>query len=154
MEQPEVTLTGDDAIVSEVVRERAAGFEARGFEFTGTKLEGSPRLGRFPVFSFLNRQTGLQIHVSFSSAGTGLNGGFVVTLVNKANRKLDLEDFLKLHGHPELTKYLTYRHPKPDIRSFAESFFDMLDGLLDTDLKPIIDGTTFEETPIDWMGYR
>jgi len=30
----------------------------------------------------------------------------------------------------------------------------MLDGLLDTDLKPIIDGTTFEETPIDWMGYR
>jgi len=26
--------------------------------------------------------------------------------------------------------------------------------LLDRDLKPIINGQTFEETPIDWMGYK
>jgi hypothetical protein len=28
------------------------------------------------------------------------------------------------------------------------------DDALVTDLKPILDGKTFEETPIDWQGYK
>jgi hypothetical protein len=30
----------------------------------------------------------------------------------------------------------------------------MLCGLFDRDLKPILDGTYFEETYIDWQGYK
>ena len=154
MEQPEVHLTGEDAIVSEVVRRHAASFEARGFQFAGAKLAGSTKLDRYPAFSFVNKQTGLQIYVSFSAAREGLNGGFVLFLVNPDNRKLNVQDFLKLHGRTEPMKLFTYRDPKTDVRTFAESFFDMVDGLLDSDLKPILDGESFEETPIDWMGYR
>lgn len=154
MNPSEIVLTGDYAIVSEVVRQHAPSFATYGFEFTGASLEGSPKLEQFPDFHFLNKRAGMQIHVSFSAARAGRSGGFVALIENPVNRKLDVEDFLKLHGRDELTKFFTYRDPNTDVRSFADSFFHMLSALLDTDLKPILDGKTFEETPIDWMGYR
>jgi hypothetical protein len=33
-------------------------------------------------------------------------------------------------------------------------FLQVLGGLLDADLKPILEGKTFEEIPIDWVGYK
>jgi hypothetical protein len=154
MNQSEVALTGDYAIVSEVVRQYAPAFTTHGFEFSGVTREGSPKLERFPTFHFLNKRTGMQIHASFSAARAGRSGGFVVLIETPVNRKLDVEDFLKLHGRDDPTKFFTYHDPNTDVRNFADSFFHMLSALLDTDLKPILDGKTFEETPIDWMGYR
>jgi hypothetical protein len=33
-------------------------------------------------------------------------------------------------------------------------FLQVLDRLLDRELKPILEGKTFEEIPIDWLGYK
>jgi hypothetical protein len=154
MNQVEATLTGDYGVVDEVVRRYVPRFAAHGFEFTGVTIEGSPKLPRFPIFHFLNKRTGMRIGVSFSAAVEGRNGGFTVLIINPVNRKLNVNDYLKLHGREELSKFFTYRDPPTDIRSFADSFLQMLCGLLDQDLKPIVDGKTFEETPIDWMGYK
>jgi hypothetical protein len=154
MNQAEVALTGDFATVNEVVRQHAPGFATRGFELTGVTLEGSPRLQRFPVFHFLNSRTRMRIDVSFFADARRQKGGFTVLIIRPVNRKLDVEDYLKLHGREELSKSFSYREPNTDVRGFAESFFRMLGGLLDEDLKPIVDGKVFEETPIDWMGYK
>jgi hypothetical protein len=149
-----LALVGDDSVVNEVVHQHAPGFAAHGFEFKEVTLEGSQALGRFPVFHFLNEQTRMRIDLSFSAAAQGLNGGFNVLIIKPENRKLDVEDYLKAHEREALTKFFTYRDPATNVRSFADLFLQMLVGLLDRDLKPIIDGQAFEETPIDWMGYK
>jgi hypothetical protein len=154
MNQVEVALTGDYAVVNEVVRQYGPRFATHRFELTGVTLEGSPKLQPFPVFHLLNKQSGMRIDISFFAATGGLNGGFTVLILKPGNRKLDVEDYLKLHGREEPTNFFRYRDPITDVRSFANSFLQMLCGLLDEDLKPILDGKIFEETPIDWMGYR
>jgi hypothetical protein len=154
MIQGDLSFTGDFAIVNEAVRRYTPGFSAHGFQLTGVTLEGSAKLQRFPVFHFLNERTAMGIDISFISAAGGLNGGFTVLLIKPENRKLDVEDYLKSHGREGLTKFFTYRAPATDVRGFADTFLQMFVGLLDRDLKPILEGKTFEETPIDWMGYK
>jgi len=136
------------------MHKHAPGFVALGFELTGADLAGFPKLQRFPVFHFLNRQTGMQIDVSYYVNITGLNRGFTVLIIEPLNNKLDVEDYLELHGHEELTKSFSYHGPITDPRSFADCFLQNLVGLLDSDLKPILEGRVWEETPIDWMGYK
>ena len=149
-----LALTGDDAVVNEVVHQHTPGFAARGFDFKEVTLEGSQELGRFPIFHFLNERTAMGMDISFCAAARGLNGGFTVLLIKPVNLKLNVEDYLNAHKRETLTKYFTYRDPATNLRSFADTFLVMLVGLLDHDLKPIIEGKTFEETPIDWMGYK
>jgi hypothetical protein len=154
MSRAEGAFTADSAVVSEVMLKHAPGFVAHGFELTGADLAGSAELQRFPVFHFLNKQTGMRIDVSYYATLTGLNGGFTVLIIKPPNSKLEVEDYLKLHGHEELSKSFTYHGPVSDLRSFADSFLRNLVDLLDGDLKPILEGTVWEETPIDWMGYK
>jgi hypothetical protein len=149
-----LTLAGDDATVNEVIRRHASAFAAHGFELNEVTREGSVELGRFPVFHFLNERTAMRIDISFCAATRGLNGGFTVLIIKPVNQKLDVEDYLKTHERKTLTKFFTYRDPETDVRGFTDTFLQMLGGLLDRDLKPIIDGETFEVTPIDWMGYK
>jgi hypothetical protein len=149
-----MALSGDDTTVNEVVHRYTSGFAAHGFDFKEVTLEGSQELGRFPIFHFLNERTAMRIDIAFCAAAKGLNGGFTVLIVKPVNQKLDVEDYLKEHGREALAKFFTYRDPSTNVQSFADTFMQMLAGLLDRDLKPIIEGKTFEETPIDWMGYK
>lgn len=96
----------------------------------------------------------MRIYISFFAAARGLNGGFTVLIVRPENRKLDVEDCIEKHGRETLTGLLTYRDPATNLHSFADTFFRMLVRLFDSDLKPILEGKVFEETPIDWMGYK
>lgn len=154
MTQQHVSLTGDSAIVAAAINARAPELLARGFEFVSTTLEGSPKTGQFPSFNFVNRKTGLQLTISFSPAPQGLNGGFIVLITKPVNRKLDVEEYLKRRGRKDLESVFTYRDPATDIRKFAESFVDALTRALDAELRPVLEGKVFEETPIDWGGYR
>jgi hypothetical protein len=67
---------------------------------------------------------------------------------------MDVEDHFKLQKHEELTTAFRYRDPKTNVRNFADSFFRALLDLFDKELKPVVDRGLFEETPVDWMGYR
>ena len=154
MDQVEATLTGDDAVVEKVVREHIPTFSGLGFALTGFTVGGSPTLQRFPIFHFFNKRTGQRIDISFLAARAGLNGGFDVLIVAPRNRKLDVEDYLKRHKLEEPTRAFTYRDPKTDVRGFATAFLKVLIQLFETELKPVLDGKTFEETLVDWMGYR
>lgn len=149
-----LALSGDDAVVNEVVHQYSAAFAAHGFDFKEVTLEGSQKLGRFPVFHFLSDRTAMRIDISFCAAVKGLNGGFTVLIIKPVNQKLDVEDYLKAHNREMLTPYFTYRDPSTNVRNFADTFLRMFTGLLDRNLKPVLDGRAFEETPIDWMGYK
>lgn len=148
------SLTGDSAVVEEVVRQHAAEFGAQNFELTGVKLAGSAKLQIFPIFRFLNKRTGMAMDVSFFSASQGHQGGFGVLIVNPVNRKLSVKEYLRLHGRKELAQGFNYRDSSVDVRGFADSFIRTLLDLMSNDLKPILEGRVWEETPIDWMGYK
>jgi len=151
----EANLTGDDAVVSKLIHLYGPRFASHGLEFVGVVLKKTVLSEQaFPSFHFQSQRTGLQVEISFSSATKDLNGGFLVWIIKPVERLLNLEDYLKLHGREELTKMFAYRDPATDVRNFADSFLQMLCTLFDNDLKAILDGTTFEETPIDWMGYK
>jgi hypothetical protein len=154
VKQGDVALTGEFAIVDQAVREHASCFSRHGFQLTGVTLPGSARLPRFPVFHFQNKRTFMDINVSFYAAPGRPNRGFNVLIVKPVNRKLNLEDYLKLHGRDDLAERFSCPDLTVDLREFAEAFLDMLCGLLDKELQPILEGKTFEETPIDWMGYK
>jgi hypothetical protein len=96
----------------------------------------------------------MKINITFFHAVEGLNGGFNASITKPVNHVINVEDYLKLHGRETLARFFSYRDPATDIRSFADTFMQMLCGLFDRDLKQILDGTYFEETPIDWQGYK
>lgn len=148
-----IPLKGDYAVVADVLRRRASVLGNKGFDFVDTALQKSAVM-EHAMFRFLNKRTGMEIRVSFAPASAGLNGGFGVLITKPVDLRLNVEDYLKKHNKPELTKHFTYRDPATDIRDFAESFLDLLEKLFNTDLKPIVDGTLFEETPIDWGDYK
>ncbi len=142
------------AVVDEVVRAHAPEFAARGFVLTNATLEGSPRSLVALVFHFSNHQAGLELTVSFFPASDGLNGGFNAMIIKPRNRKLVVLDYLERRGRSDLPELFRYDDPATDLRRFAESTIRTLVGLLDDELKPIVEGKTFEETPIDWQGYK
>jgi hypothetical protein len=147
-------FSSEFAVVDEIVRAHASDFAARGFVLTNATVEGSPRLFPFLVFHFSNNQAGLDLDVSFFPASDGLNGGFNAMIVKPRNRKLVVLDYLKRRGRSDLPGLFTYNDPATDLRRFAESTVRTLIGLLDNELKSIVEGKTFEETPIDWQGYK
>lgn len=146
-------LTGEFAIVEESVRRHGPGFSTFGFELADVTLAGSPALQVFPMFHFANKKSGLSIDMSFFPSRQGKNGGFNVLIVGRGNRKLSLKEYLRAHHKPELAEDFNYRSPA-DIREFCETVLNELLNLMATDLKPILDGKVWEETPIDWMGYK
>jgi hypothetical protein len=150
----ETPLAGEFAIVDQVVRQHAPDLAVLGFDFSGVTLENSPPLQGYAIFHFLNKHTGMTIEISFFRAREGRNGGFTVLIVSPGNRKLSIKEYLRLHGFEDLTKRFIYRDPSTDVRDFADSFLQMLVELLHKDLRPIIEGKAWEETPIDWMGYK
>lgn len=149
-----LALSGDEATVNEIVQQHASEFAAHGFDLTEVTLKGSEETVRSLDFNFLNERTAMSIDISFFAAVRGLNGGFNVSIFGPDNRMLFVDDFLKKHGREALTEFFTYRDPATNLHSFADTFFRVLVGLLDSDLKPILEGEVFEETPIDWMGFK
>jgi hypothetical protein len=154
MMQADPPLTGDFEIVGEIVGQHTENFSASGFEFAEVTWEGSPNLIRYPVFKFVNQRVGLSIRILFFPAQTGRNGGFVVSISKPVNHVLNVEDYLKFRGQEDFIPFFTYRDPNTDVRAFSEAFFQMLGRLLRGQLAPILQGKAWEDTPIDWMGYK
>jgi hypothetical protein len=106
------------------------------------------------ILEFLSRKLGMEIGVSFFPAKKGRGGRFGVRLINSENLRLDVEDFLRNHRRDDLLPYFEYRDPETDIAEFSKDFFEVLMRLFCTDMRRIISGNSFEETPIDWQGYK
>jgi hypothetical protein len=143
----------DFAAVEETVRAHAAGFAERGFELTVVRSEDSALLPT-RVFHFANTAAGLRLDLAFFPAANGLNGGFNILIIKPVNRKLDVEDYLARRGRGDISRAFTYRTSGIDMRRFADTAVRTLLDLFDTELKAVLDGETFEETPIDWQGYK
>jgi hypothetical protein len=153
MDIVEQSFAPEFAVVDEVVRAHAPEFAARGFTLMNVAVEGPPRLLRTIVFLFSNVRAGLLMDVSSFLGRAGLKRGFNAIISAPGNRTLNVHDYLVLHGRSDLARLLTNDAPM-DVRAFSESTVRMLIGLLDDELKPIVEGKTFEETPIDWQGYK
>ena len=70
-------------------------------------------------------------------------------IVEPPNRKLVVLDYLESRGRSDLQELFTYGDPATDLRIFAESTIADAQASSDNGLKPIVEGKTFEETPID-----
>jgi hypothetical protein len=152
MDIVEQSSAADFAAVDRVVRAHAPEFAARGFTLTAVTPSPS-QLIRSIVFQFSPNRAGLRFSISFFLGPDGLRRGFNAMLITPDNRKLNLDDYLVRHGRSDIVPLLTRDGP-PDVQAFAEASVGILIGVLDNELKPIVEGKTFEETPIDWQGYK
>jgi hypothetical protein len=138
------------AVIDEVVRSHEPEFAALGFTLKNVMLEGPPPA---IVFQFSNAGADRFLDVSSFLARTSPRRGFSAMISTAANRKLSVHDYLVRHGRSDIAQMLTDDAPS-DVRAFAESSVRLLLDLLNGELKPVVDGKTFEETPIDWAGYK
>jgi hypothetical protein len=138
------------AVVDEVVRAHLPDFEARGFTLTNVTLEEPPPS---IVFQFSNARAGRLLDVFSFLARTGFKRGFNAMISTPDNRTLNVRDYLVHHGRSDMAQSLTDDAPA-DVRAFSEASVRMLISLFDSELKPVVEGKTFEETPIDWDGYK
>jgi hypothetical protein len=148
----EQSIAPEFAVVNEVIRAHASEFAARGFTLTNVTMNPS-QLIRSIVFHFTNDRAAPRLSVSSFLGRAGLKRGFNAMISTPDNRKLNVHDFLVRHGRSDMARLLTEDAPT-DVRAFSESSVRMLIDLLDNELKPIVEGKTFEETPIDWQGYK
>jgi hypothetical protein len=95
MNRIDTPLTGDLKVVSEIMSQHVKRLSIFGFDPSEVKWEGSPKLRRYPVFGFLNRQTGMAIDFAFFSASEERNGGLVVTISKPGNHLLNVKDYSK-----------------------------------------------------------
>jgi hypothetical protein len=154
MDIGEQSVASQFAVVEEVVRAKVSEFEAHGFVLTNVTEAGTPPFVRSLVFHFSNAGAGLLLSLSFFIGRSGQRRGFTALISRAGNGRLDVGDYLELHGRSDLSALFTSDDPSANLRSFAESAIRTLLSLFDNELKPVVEGKTFEETPIDWQGYR
>jgi hypothetical protein len=154
MDIAEQSAAVEFAVVDDVVRAHVPEFAHRGFTLVNVTEGGTRPVVRSIAFHFSHAHTGLLLYLSFFVGRSGTRRGFTA-LINKHDEgSLNVEDYLKLHGHSDVSASFTLDGPPTDLRGFAESAMQTLLGLLDKELKPIVEGKTFEVTPIDWQGYK
>jgi hypothetical protein len=138
------------AEVADVVKMYAPEFAARGFTLHDVTVDGPPPS---IYFHFSNPRTDLLLDVSSFLARSSPKRGFNAMISTPDNRKLNVRNYLVRHGRSDVAELLTDNAPS-DVRAFSEASIRLLLDLLDGELKPIVEGETFEETPIDWAGYK
>jgi hypothetical protein len=153
MDIGEQSLAAEFAVVDEAVGAHASEFAARGLILRNLAEGGTPPFVRSIRFHFSNARAGLRLSVSFFVGRSGARRGFTAMIEKTGHGSLDVGDYLEHHGRSDMARLLIHDGPT-DVRAFAESSLRMLLGLLDDELKPIVEGETFEETPIDWQGYK
>jgi hypothetical protein len=151
MDIGEQSLAVEFAVVDEVVRANAPEFAARGFTLMNVTEGGTPPFVRSTAFHFSHARAGLLLDLSFFAGGN--RRGFNALISKPDNGRLDVRDYLKLHGRTETSALLTSDDPTT-LREFAESAMRVLIGVFDDELKPVVEGTKFESTPFDWQGYK
>jgi hypothetical protein len=147
-------VTNEVSIVYEVARTYLGDISAKGYSVRSVKVECKEQIPPCLSILFLNRKIFLELDISFFPARNGGNGAFLCRISKSNGQHLRVEDYLKIHGRHDLLPYFTYLDPKTDIATFANDFFKMLLALFHSDMKSIIEGKTFEETPIDWLSYK
>ena len=129
-------------------------FSSRGFRYIGVSPETSqpdrPRIR----FQFENDKTRMRLWVTFSPAQNGLNGGFVVFFMASNGGRLNLNDYLRLHGYVAEALLFSFKENIPSFDKYLDAFLSMLNRVFSNQLKPILAGTTWESTPIHWQGYK
>jgi hypothetical protein len=141
------------AEVDEVVRAHTPEFAARGFTLMDVTIERPGSVLRSIVFHFANARAGLRLRISSFVGTSSPKRGFSAMISTTDHRKLNVYDYLVRHGRRDMAQLLTDDAPA-DVRAFCEASVRLLIGLLDNELKPVVEGKTFEETPIDWDGYK
>jgi hypothetical protein len=140
------------AVVEEVFHAHASEFASRGFIFVKV-TDGTP-LVQSRGFEFWNAHAGLSLTVSFVVGVSGQRRSFNALIHKPDHGTLNVRDYLKLHGRAEMISVFTSDVPAAELRAFTETAVRTLLTLFDNDLRPVIEGKTFEETPIDWDGYK
>ena len=154
MDLAEQSVAAEFAVVEEVVRTHTSDFAIHGFTLMNVTEGGTRPFIRSLTFHFSHPLPRLLLDVSFFVGRSGARRGFTAMISKPGDGRLDVEDYLKLHGRSDVSASLTLDGPPTDLRSFAESAIQTLLALLDNELRPIVEGKTFEETPIDWQGYK
>lgn len=152
MDTIEQAFVPEFAEVDNVVRAHVPEFAARGFRLMNVSVNPS-KLIRSIVFHFFNDRVRLLLDISSFLGTDGRKRGFTAIISTPDNHKLNVEDYLELHGRSDMARSLTEEAPH-DVRAFSESSVRMLIDLLDNELKPVVEGKTFEETPFNWDGYK
>jgi hypothetical protein len=150
---PDSKLTSHAAIARDALNGYTGSLAARGFVADGITLVESEVMDSFPIFHYLNKRDGMRIDISFSAAPPGQNGGFDVLIKNAVKRRFDVASHLESTGKSDEAKKFRYRSTD-DVRAFIENFLQLLTSLFDTELKDVISGKKFVETPMDWGGYK
>ena len=137
-----------------VVNEHLAMFGRRGLTYVDKSFDTSRPERLRLTFKFENPARKLSLWLTFSPAKDGLNGGFVVLLVRADGERLNLKDYLRLHGNTPDTSFLLYTEATPDLTGYIKSFLATLDQIFQGALGPILSGEQWESTPIDFQGYK
>jgi hypothetical protein len=154
MSLSDTKISNENAVVYNIAQRYISYFFSRGYELSDVQVKEHKVIPQRLSLQFINEKIETELYISFFPAITGHNGAFTVMISKPVNQCLALSDYLKIHHRDDLLPYFTYHDSNTDIAVFADAFFKMLMELFDTDLKPIVDGTTFETTPIDWQGYK
>jgi hypothetical protein len=151
-----VLISETDAFKTAVmsINQHLAMFASYGLTYVDQSFDTSkPERVRL-TFKFENTSTKLGLWLTFSPAKDGLNGGFVVLLLRVDGERLNLKDYLRLHGNTPDASFLLYTEATPDLAGYIEGFLSTLDQVFQHLLKPILAGERWESTPIDWQGYK
>lgn len=126
----------------------------RGLVYEDSKTDHSALAGDSVVASFVHRTNAIRLTITVFPGLSIDDRGFLVIIRRANGDALNLIDFLRLRGKGNLIDGFVNGHPQPDIGAFVEGCLQTLLELLDTDLKPILEGRDWESTPVDWKGYK
>ena len=146
-------FTGLEQVVADVVVERSPQFECHGYILKAAEVVVSPLQGRIPGFLFENNEAKRILRIDFLPARSDLNGVFTATLYRESGQgSMSILSFFRKRGHEGAGRFV-YREPA-DLRKVTSEFLSLLLREFDLSLRDYVVGRAFEETPVDWQGYK
>ena len=101
------------------------------------------------IYKAVYENSFIKLEISFFNQGDNLS----VWIIKNQEQYFTLSEYLK-HKNREDDLNSIERKSGEDIIQYLTRYLNFTHELLKTDLKPIIEGKTWEEVSRDWMGYR
>ena len=129
-------------------------FSAYNYSYTKQEIEHTKTTGGFLTAIYTNDLTGMTIDLSYFPSYRDKKRMIIVTIVSREKKDFYLKEWLTTHGRKHELDRLINQPDDMNPRNFIEEALGVLNRLFEGDLRDIVEGRRWEDTPLDWAGYK
>jgi hypothetical protein len=140
--------------ITDLVLKRLQLFACHGYGFAHSEILKSKAELKYLSFEFHNESTQMRIVLSYVQPKDGTQRLFSIFITNSRKEEFHPTSWLKQQGRIEDVKHLMRSSESVSVIQFAENALRFIHDLFKNELKDIVEGRSWDDAPIDWVGFK